>query len=120
MLKSTLFLWLGLGIASTVFAADIDQEGLPETGLDTANWTTGALPSLDDIFDLNDMQIAAKNTLAKRWYGMCILACKLTATESLHHARLLSHSLFGRGDIPIQPKHLEKSQAQWVQFPRCL
>ena len=59
---------IGLGLSS-VFAADIDMEGLPDTGLNTTSWVTGQLPSLDDIVDLNDMQIAAKNTLTKRWYG---------------------------------------------------
>lgn len=61
--------FFGLGFAALTFAADIDQEGLPDTGLNTSSWVTGQLPSLDDIFDLNDMQIAAKNTLALRWYG---------------------------------------------------
>lgn len=61
-----------LGIASLIsssYAVTIDQEGLPDTGLNTTDWETGVLPSLDEIFDLNDMQMAAKNTLAPRWYG---------------------------------------------------
>ncbi|KAJ6571567.1 FMN-dependent alpha-hydroxy acid dehydrogenase [Mycena capillaripes] len=52
--------------ASTVM---IDTEGLPDTGLDTSNWTTGVLPPLEDIWDLNDMQIAAKNVLSGRFYA---------------------------------------------------
>jgi hypothetical protein len=45
------------------------MEGLPDTGLDTSNWTTGVLPPLEDIWDLNDMQIAAKNVLSGKFYG---------------------------------------------------
>jgi hypothetical protein len=51
------------------FAVTIDMEGLPDTGLDTSNWTTGVLPPLDDMWDLNDMQIAAKNVLSGKYYG---------------------------------------------------
>jgi hypothetical protein len=50
-------------------AVTIDMEGLPDTGLDTSNWTTGVLPPLEDIWDLNDMQIAAKNVLSGKFYG---------------------------------------------------
>lgn len=50
-------------------AVTIDMEGLPDTGLDTSSWTTGVLPPLDDIWDLNDMQIAAKNVLSKKFYA---------------------------------------------------
>ncbi|KAJ6529153.1 FMN-dependent alpha-hydroxy acid dehydrogenase [Mycena vulgaris] len=45
------------------------MEGLPDTGLDTSAWTTGVLPPLDDIWDLNDMQIAAKNVLSGKFYA---------------------------------------------------
>ncbi|KAJ7866657.1 FMN-dependent alpha-hydroxy acid dehydrogenase [Mycena leptocephala] len=50
-------------------AVTIDMEGLPDTGLDTSNWTTGVLPPLEDIWDLNDMQIAAKNVLSGKFYA---------------------------------------------------
>jgi isopentenyl diphosphate isomerase/L-lactate dehydrogenase-like FMN-dependent dehydrogenase len=66
--------------------AIIDREGLPDTGLDTGNWyvlhetepsiflkyasrTTGVLPPLGDIWDLNDMQMAAKNTVGVSNYS---------------------------------------------------
>ena len=32
----------------------------------------GDLPPLDDIFDLNDIQIAAKNTLSAKHYGLSL------------------------------------------------
>ncbi|KAF7350294.1 FMN-dependent alpha-hydroxy acid dehydrogenase [Mycena venus] len=52
-----------------VLAVTIDMEGLPDTGLDTSSWTTGVLPPLEDIWDLNDMQIAAKNVLSGKFYA---------------------------------------------------
>lgn len=50
-------------------AADIDTEGLPDTGLDTSSWTTGTAPPIDDLVNLHDIQIAAKNTLSPRNYA---------------------------------------------------
>ncbi|KAF7349436.1 FMN-dependent alpha-hydroxy acid dehydrogenase [Mycena sanguinolenta] len=50
-------------------AVMIDMEGLPDTGLDTSSWKPGVLPSLQDIWDLNDMQIAAKNVLSGKDYA---------------------------------------------------
>ncbi|KAK7046533.1 FMN-dependent alpha-hydroxy acid dehydrogenase [Favolaschia claudopus] len=50
-------------------AVTIDMEGLPDTGLDTSSWTAGVLPPLEDIWDLNDMQIAAKNVLSGKFYA---------------------------------------------------
>ncbi|KAK0489231.1 FMN-dependent alpha-hydroxy acid dehydrogenase [Armillaria novae-zelandiae] len=47
----------------------IDTEGLPDTGLDTSDWVAGELPPLEEMWTLNDMQIAAKNVIAKRHYG---------------------------------------------------
>ncbi|KII86466.1 hypothetical protein PLICRDRAFT_178000 [Plicaturopsis crispa FD-325 SS-3] len=67
MFRATAFLILGL--VAVTCAANIDQEGLPDTGLDTSAWVTGELPSIDDMFDLNDMQIAAKNTLSGEDYA---------------------------------------------------
>lgn len=58
--------FLALGLAA---AADIDTEGLPNTGLDISSWTTGVAPSIDDIVNLHDIQIAAKNTLSARNYA---------------------------------------------------
>jgi hypothetical protein len=68
MFKTSLSLvWLARILSTLAF--NIDQEGLPDTGLNTSTWQTGQLPPLDDIFDLNDMQIAAKNTLSPKSYG---------------------------------------------------
>lgn len=50
-------------------AAEIDTEGLPDTGLDTSSWTTGTAPPISDLVNLNDIQIAAKNTLTPRNYA---------------------------------------------------
>ncbi|KAH6645342.1 FMN-dependent alpha-hydroxy acid dehydrogenase [Truncatella angustata] len=61
----------GLALTQSVHAVDIDQEaneGIPATGLDTTNWTTGVLPDLAEMFTLNDFQIAAKNVLSPRDY----------------------------------------------------
>ncbi|CAK5266363.1 unnamed protein product [Mycena citricolor] len=62
-------LYLLFALSSTVSAVVIDTEGLPDTGLDTSNWTTGVAPPLATIFDLNDIQIAAKNTLSPKHYA---------------------------------------------------
>ncbi|TFK47154.1 FMN-dependent alpha-hydroxy acid dehydrogenase [Heliocybe sulcata] len=66
---SLFLLALVTSLAPLCSAADIDQEGLPDTGLNTSTWITGQLPSLDDIWDLNDIQIAAKNVLRPRYYA---------------------------------------------------
>lgn len=55
--------------AATTLAVQIDTEGLPDTGLDTSNWTTGTLPPIEDLVDANDFQIAAKNVLSDRHYA---------------------------------------------------
>ena len=57
---------MAIGLAA---CADIDTEGLPDTGLDTSDWTTGDLPPIDDIVNLHDIQIAAKNTLSGKNYA---------------------------------------------------
>jgi hypothetical protein len=57
---------MAVGLAACV---DIDTEGLPDTGLDTSDWTTGDLPPIDDIVNLHDIQIAAKNTLSGKNYA---------------------------------------------------
>ena len=69
MLSSLLLLSLLYPIFQPAIAVTIDMEGLPDTGLDTSNWTAGVLPPLDDIWDLNDMQIAAKNVFSGKYYG---------------------------------------------------
>lgn len=57
------------GLVGSAVAVTIDMEGLPDTGLDTSSWTTGTLPPIADCVDLNDLQIAAKNTLAGADYA---------------------------------------------------
>ncbi|CUA76622.1 Cytochrome b2, mitochondrial [Rhizoctonia solani] len=54
---------------SLSIAAIIDTEGLPDTGLNTTLWVRGQAPPLDDIFNLHDMQLAAKNTMNEAGYG---------------------------------------------------
>lgn len=61
-----LILSLLITLAST---ADIDTEGLPNTGLDTSSWTTGTAPPIDNLVNLHDIQIAAKNTLSAANYA---------------------------------------------------
>jgi isopentenyl diphosphate isomerase/L-lactate dehydrogenase-like FMN-dependent dehydrogenase len=58
-----------LGAALSVYAADIDMEGLPDTGLDTSAWVDGQNPPIDDMVDANDFQFAAKNKLDDRHYA---------------------------------------------------
>ena len=58
-----------LGAALSVYAADINMEGLPETGLDTSAWVTGENPPIDDMVDANDFQFAAKNKLTGKRYA---------------------------------------------------
>ena len=65
----TSYFSLALFAASTTIAVDIDTEGLPDTGLDTSSWETGTAPPIDDLVDLNDFQIAAKNTLSGKHYA---------------------------------------------------
>ncbi len=58
-----------LATVLAAYAVVIDTEGLPDTGLDTSSWTAGQLPPLEDMWSLNDMQIAAKNVITPRFYG---------------------------------------------------
>lgn len=61
----------GLALAHSVYAVVLDQEvsqGLPDTGLDTSNWTAGELPDIGDMITLNDFQIAAKNYMSAKYY----------------------------------------------------
>lgn len=57
------FAALAFGFFSVARAVTIDMEGLPDTGLDTSSWETGTAPPIASLVDINDMQIAAKNTL---------------------------------------------------------
>lgn len=64
-MRSHLF-FLAIALSSAV---DIDQEGLPNTGLDTSSWITGTAPPINDLVNLHDVQIAAKNTLSTADYA---------------------------------------------------
>ena len=67
MRSSTILAAFGAVLAA--HAADIDMEGLPDTGLDTSAWVTGENPPIDDMVDANDFQFAAKNKLNIRRYA---------------------------------------------------
>lgn len=56
-------------LARLTASAEIDTEGLPDTGLDTSQWVTGEVPPLDDMVNLHDMQLAAKNALSGKNYA---------------------------------------------------
>lgn len=75
-----------LGAALTVRAADIDMEGLPNTGLDTSAWVTGENPPIDDMVDANDFQFAAKNKLNARRYAYYRTAAldEITYERNMH------------------------------------
>ncbi|KZP32308.1 FMN-dependent alpha-hydroxy acid dehydrogenase [Athelia psychrophila] len=68
MLRAHILLLAGL-CATLSSAVTIDMEGLPDTGLDTSTWVTGVAPPLEDLYELNDLQIAAKNTLKPSSYA---------------------------------------------------
>ncbi|KXT18523.1 hypothetical protein AC579_2236 [Pseudocercospora musae] len=63
------FLTLIAALAGIASCADIDMEGLPDTGLNTSDWTIGEAPPLDDLVNLDDIQIAAKNALSSKDYA---------------------------------------------------
>ena len=75
-----------LGAALAVHAADIDMEGLPDTGLDTSAWVTGQNPPIDDMVDANDFQFAAKNKLDNRRYAYYRTAAldEITYERNMH------------------------------------
>lgn len=58
-------------LIALVHGVTIDMEGLPDTGPDTSSWETGTAPPIADLVDINDMQIAAKNTLDGADYAYC-------------------------------------------------
>jgi len=62
---------IALGLTA-VRASVVDQEldeGIPDTGLSTAAWTTGTVPPLTDMWTVNDFQIAAKNAMSAQNYA---------------------------------------------------
>ncbi|KAF8597892.1 FMN-dependent alpha-hydroxy acid dehydrogenase [Ceratobasidium sp. AG-I] len=60
---------LCLAFAAVATASVIDMEGLPDSGLNTSSWVPGVAPPLEDIFNLHDIQMAAKNTMSLRDYS---------------------------------------------------
>jgi hypothetical protein len=69
MYHSLALLALAFGCPTIVHGVTIDMEGLPDTGLDTSSWDTGTAPPIESLVDINDMQIAAKNSLAPADYA---------------------------------------------------
>ncbi|KAJ7735386.1 FMN-dependent alpha-hydroxy acid dehydrogenase [Mycena maculata] len=69
MLSPLVVLSLISSLLQPAVAVYIDMEGLPDTGLNTSSWVTGVLPPLDDLWDTNDFQIAAKNVLSGAYYA---------------------------------------------------
>ncbi|KAF2717964.1 FMN-linked oxidoreductase [Polychaeton citri CBS 116435] len=78
---TTLSSLLGLTIACT-----IDQEGLPDTGLDTSSWTCGTAPAISNLVCANDFQFAAKNTLSGADYAYYRTAAldEITYNNNMH------------------------------------
>ncbi|CEL53396.1 Cytochrome b2, mitochondrial OS=Saccharomyces cerevisiae (strain ATCC 204508 / S288c) GN=CYB2 PE=1 SV=1 [Rhizoctonia solani AG-1 IB] len=81
-LRSTVALTL---LTSLSLGAVIDTEGLPDTGLNTTSWVPGQAPPLADIFNLHDMQLAAKNTMSKSGYAYYRTGA---LDETTYHANL--------------------------------
>ena len=90
-----------LGAALSVRAADIDFEGLPDTGLDTSAWTTGENPPIDDMVDANDFQFAAKNKLNGRRYAYYRTAAldEITYERNMHDWEKLRMNGFAFNDV---------------------
>ncbi|KAK0202545.1 FMN-dependent alpha-hydroxy acid dehydrogenase [Desarmillaria ectypa] len=82
------------------------MEGLPDTGLDTTDWVDGKLPPLEDMWSLNDMQIAAKNVITKRYYASYRTAAldEVTYQANLNiwkHVRLNGYSFRDVSDVDL-------------------
>lgn len=90
-----------LGAALTVQAADIDMEGLPNTGLDTSAWVTGENPPIDDMVDANDFQFAAKNKLNARRYAYYRTAAldEITYERNMHDWEKVRMNGFAFNDV---------------------
>lgn len=114
---STFFkLWL----AGSAAAVTIDMEGLPDTGLDTSSWTTGTLPPISDCVDINDLQIAAKNTLSPANYAYY----RTAALDEISELQVLlavprGAAILTYHSIPSQSFHLAEDSLEWIQLRRC-
>lgn len=96
-----------VGAALSVRAADIDFEGLPDTGLDTSSWTTGQNPPIDDMVDANDFQFAAKNVLNGRRYAYYRTAAldEITYERNMHDWEKIRLNGFAFQDVSNLYKH---------------
>jgi isopentenyl diphosphate isomerase/L-lactate dehydrogenase-like FMN-dependent dehydrogenase len=99
MRSSTMF--AALAASLTVRAADIDMEGLPNTGLDTSAWVTGQNPPIDDMVDANDFQFAAKNKLDGRRYAYYRTAAldEITYERNMHDWEKVRMNGFAFNDV---------------------
>jgi isopentenyl diphosphate isomerase/L-lactate dehydrogenase-like FMN-dependent dehydrogenase len=90
-----------LAAALTVHAADIDMEGLPNTGLDTTAWVTGQNPPIDDMVDANDFQFAAKNKLNGQRYAYYRTAAldEITYERNMHDWEKVRMNGFSFNDV---------------------
>jgi isopentenyl diphosphate isomerase/L-lactate dehydrogenase-like FMN-dependent dehydrogenase len=90
-----------LAAALTVHAADIDMEGLPNTGLDTSAWVTGQNPPIDDMVDANDFQFAAKNKLNGQRYAYYRTAAldEITYERNMHDWEKVRMNGFSFNDV---------------------
>jgi isopentenyl diphosphate isomerase/L-lactate dehydrogenase-like FMN-dependent dehydrogenase len=89
------------GAALAVNAADIDMEGLPDTGLNTSAWVTGENPPIDDMIDANDFQFAAKNKLTSRRYAYYRTAAldEITYERNMHDWEKIRMNGFAFQDV---------------------
>ncbi|KAK0202516.1 hypothetical protein DFS33DRAFT_1454779 [Desarmillaria ectypa] len=90
------------------FAVNIGTEGLPDTGLDTSDWVAGELPPLEETWSLNDMQIVAKNVIAKRHYGE--LFPSIYAIKSLEEIASVSLD----GQVMFQQEYVWSNRSRLV------
>jgi isopentenyl diphosphate isomerase/L-lactate dehydrogenase-like FMN-dependent dehydrogenase len=90
-----------LAAALTIHAADIDMEGLPNTGLDTSAWVTGQNPPIDDMVDANDFQFAAKNKLNGQRYAYYRTAAldEITYERNMHDWEKVRMNGFSFNDV---------------------
>jgi isopentenyl diphosphate isomerase/L-lactate dehydrogenase-like FMN-dependent dehydrogenase len=90
-----------IAAALTVHAADIDMEGLPNTGLDTTAWVTGQNPPIDDMVDANDFQFAAKNKLNGQRYAYYRTAAldEITYERNMHDWEKVRMNGFSFNDV---------------------
>jgi hypothetical protein len=103
-----------------------------------ARRTTGVLPPLTDMWDLNDMQIAAKNVLPPVSYGVCpllaplalLLTPVLCASSVPHRRARRAESVFSPAaisgcaatdrarSVPRELRRLATDPAEWLLIPR--